>query len=123
MLHRDGVLLGLYEFFWCVNGVYEGIYRILIGVLYRFVARICKSYSGSSQGCTVGYTGGGAAISVVQTLQHPVPLTGHRMPEQVQNPQEPFTIVSLGIIFLNLCLYKTQENIKNIMFIVVLRGV
>ena len=33
MLHRDGVLLGLYEFFWCVNGVYEGIYRILIGVV------------------------------------------------------------------------------------------
>ena len=34
-----------------------------------------------------------------------------------------YTMVSLGIIFLFLFLYKTQENIKNIIFILVLRGV
>ena len=34
-----------------------------------------------------------------------------------------FTAIFLGIIFFYFCSYKTQENIKNIIFIMVLRGV
>ena len=106
-----------------MNGVYEGIYRILIGVLYRFVARICKSYSGSSQGCTVGYTGGGAAISVVQTLQHPVPLTGHRMPEQVQKPSGALYYSLLRNYFFIFVCIKPKRILKILCLLWFLRGV